>query len=270
MGRPFAAVNIIVLLIAAVGILDQHRQSTAPSPKVNPAKVRSGDQDWRRAEQEVDAEQPYLRLHAEKAISKNLGKYVLHHGNLRKRSIALTFDDGPHPIFTLQLLKILRQEHVPATFFVIGFMAEKYPELVQTIKADGQTIGNHSYSHVTLTKIPYEQTLAEYRANNDVIERICKVPVKYCRPPGGDFNSSVIKAGALLGLTTVLWTDDPGDYANPGDQILYEKEVDKLSNGAIVLLHDGSQDTLDTLRKFIQTARKRGYTFVSLDELQKD
>ena len=266
---------LLLLVLAAIlfGVIteghNQQGKSTALSPKVNPAKVRSGDPDWQRAVKEVDAEQADLDTHVARAVSRKLGQYILRHGNSKKRKISLTFDDGPHPVYTLKLLSILKQEHVPATFFVIGFMADKYPDLVVSIRDAGQTIGNHTYSHVTLTKIPFEQTLAEYRANNDVIERIAKTKMTYCRPPGGDFNSSVVKAGAELGLTTVLWTDDPGDYSNPGDQILYEKEVDKLTNGAIILLHDGSQNTLDTLQKFIQTAKRRGYIFVTLDELKK-
>lgn len=246
-------------------------QAGAASQKygVNPAQVRSGDPDWQRANREVYAAKAALDAQLDSLTARDVTKYVLRHGAATGKRIALTLDDGPHPGYTMRLLEILRQEKTPATFFVVGFMAERYPELVRAIAAAGHEVGNHTYSHVTLTKISREDVLSEYQATNDVVKRLIAKKVRYARPPGGDFNLSVLKCGAELGMTTVLWTDDPGDYANPGDDALYQKEVARLSPGGIVLLHDGSQDTLDTLAKFIRTARSKGFRFVPLQELRK-
>ena len=183
--------------------------------------------------------------------------------------MALTFDDGPHADYTLKLLDILKAKNVKATFFVIGHMADKYPDLVRREVADGHEVGNHTYSHVTLTKIPEEQIDVEYQATDDAIRRIAGKTARYCRPPGGDHNAEVLRRAATLGLTTVLWTDDPGDYLNPADELLLADETRALSPGGIILLHDGSQSTLDTLARFIDAARARGYRFVSLDDLRK-
>lgn len=148
-------------------------------------------------------------------------------------------------------------------------MADKYPGLVRAIRAGGNEIGNHTYSHVNLSRLSSVDVLAEYEACSDVIVRLTGRAPRYCRPPGGDFNRGVLERAAGLGMTTVLWTDDPKDYANPGDQTLYDREVGKLAPGAIVLLHDGSKNTVDTLPRFIQAAKRRGFRFVSLGVLQR-
>jgi peptidoglycan/xylan/chitin deacetylase (PgdA/CDA1 family) len=270
---------VFVIALAAIGIhlfhhpramasLQQVAQPPLDTSRVNAAQVRKDDSDWQHAQREICASQHLIDGRLSSIKASTLRNSVLREGNGDRKEIALTFDDGPHPKFTSELLKILKSENVPATFFVVGFMAEKYPDLLRAIKSGGHEIGNHTYSHVTLTKIPSDQVLTEYRANNDAIFKITGSSVKYCRPPGGDFNDNVLRDSASLGMTTVLWTDDPGDYANPGDDVLYEREVAKLDSGAIVLLHDGSQNTLDTLQKFIRTAKRKGYKFVTLDRIR--
>lgn len=202
-------------------------------------------------------------------VGTGLNRFVLRRGAGDDKRVALTFDDGPHPAYSPKLLDTLKAKGVKATFFVIGHMADKYPDLVRRMAAEGHEVANHTYSHVTLTKIPGEEIDVEYRANDDAIQRITGKPVRYCRPPGGDHNAEVLRRAGSLGLTTVLWTDDPGDYLDPGDGLLFGRETKALSPGGIILLHDGSKDTLDTLAKFIDTTRAKGYRFVSLDELRK-
>ena len=109
----------------------------------------------------------------------------------------------------------------------------------------------------------------DWKANSNVIKHMTGKSPRYCRPPGGDFSKTTVQLAASLGITTVFWTDDPGDYANPGDQILLNRVTKSLKPGAIVLIHDGSQNTLDTLTEFIKIARSKGFTFVSLSGLSK-
>lgn len=234
--------------------------------KLNPARVKRDDPLWQETEREVYAAQAALDI-ASKDLGRERSSHILRRGSGIQRRIALTFDDGPHPSYTPRLLELLRAKKVKATFFVIGFMAEKYPELVRDIALSGHEVGNHSFSHVTLTKISQEDALIEYEAANLAVAKITGRQPRYCRPPGGDFNNAVIDAGALAGLTTVLWTDDPGDYANPGDETLLARLLRKLTPGGIILLHDGSVDTLDVLDDFISAAQEQGYQFVTLDEL---
>lgn len=235
----------------------EKKVNTAHRAALNLAKEEKADPYWKEARAEIE-EQP---------ASANAPLTKLVRGPRNSKSLLLTFDDGPHVVSTLPLLKILADEHVPATFFVIGKMAEKRPDLVRAIVKAGHTVANHTFSHVTLTNFSVDEQRTEYRANNELIEKITGQRMRFCRPPGGDYNGDTLKAAREEGLTTVLWTDDPGDFANPGDGIVLDRTLKKLNNGGIILLHDGSQNTLDTLREFIHEARERGFSFVTPQEM---
>jgi peptidoglycan/xylan/chitin deacetylase (PgdA/CDA1 family) len=193
---------------------------------------------------------------------------TLPYGNPRLKEVALTFDDGPHPRYTPQLLSILRKNKVKATFFVVGEMAAKYPELIRAEQAAGHVIGNHTYHHLNLTKIPVSGVLAEWQACEDVVKQITGETMRFDRPPGGDYNDAVIRAAMQLGLTTVLWTDNPGDYASPGDTVIQRRVFGRARNGGIILLHDGVQQTVDVLPEIIQRLKSRGYRFVTVAEMR--
>ncbi len=225
--------------------------------KLNLAKEETEDPFWQTAKAEIAEKPP--------TVSAPLTKLL--RGPRDSKQLLLTFDDGPHPLSTLPLLKILEDEHVPATFFVIGKMAEKRPDLVRAIARAGHTLANHTFSHVTLPNFSFADQRTEYRANNELIEKITGQRMRFCRPPGGDFNGNTLIAAKAEGLTTVFWTDDPGDFANPGDGIILDRTLKNLNNGGIILLHDGSSNTLDTLREIIHEARARGFTFTTPQEM---
>ena len=262
---------MITILITALAL----RQVTAlppirgAAPKVNAATMRKTDEYWQHAKEEIYRSPEELA--AQDQREKRRGDWLpkLIRGNPRLKDLALTFDDGPHPAFTLRILDILRREKCPATFFVVGHQAELNPDLIRAEVAAGHTIGNHTFSHVTLTKIPDADVRIEYQACNDVINEITGQPPTYCRPPGGDYDKSVIQAATSVGLTTVLWTVDPADYDRPDENVLTRRTLSRLSNGGIILLHDGIEQTIQVLPQIIRIARKRGYRFVSLDELQR-
>lgn len=278
--RPDFPTSLLVLplVIVATGGCG----STSPSPGLprqriyhgirgglNPARLRTTDPDWKQAKREIYAGQRELDRRLRRLTPGRLERTVMRRGNARRPEIALTFDDGPHPQYTPKLLAILKRRGVPASFFIVGFMGQRYPDLVRAIAAGGHEVANHSYSHVTLNRIPVAEATVEWKATNDVIRRLTGRRARYARPPGGDFDPSTLDAAAELGLTTVLWTDDPGDYANPGADVLFARETAALRPGAIVLLHDGSDDTLATLDAFIGEARRRGLSCVTLDRLRR-
>lgn len=242
-----------------------------PAPakrRVNPAKMEQADAYWRRAQQEIYRSPE--ELVAQDAREKRRGQVLpkLTRGNPARKLIALTFDDGPHPSLTPQLLEILKKASIRATFFVVGKMVEKSPDLLRAINDAGHEIGNHTFSHVTLTKIPLADIETEYRANNDIVLKTIGKTMTLCRPPGGDYDDQVIAGALEVGLTTVLWTDDPGDYATPGSEVIQKRTLDKLSNGAIILLHDGISQTLAVLPQIISYAKKQGFEFVTVSELR--
>ncbi len=235
--------------------------------KLNLAKEEKDDPYWQAAREEVykTPEQLLAQDASERRRGQPLAKLV--RGSHRAKTLLLTFDDGPHPTSTPAHQKILRDENVSATFFVIGKMVEKRPDLLRAIAQAGHTVANHTFSHVTLPKLPFDDQRTEYRANNEIVEKVVGQKMRFCRPPGGDYDADTIRAAQAEGLTTVLWTDDPGDFANPGDGIVLDRTLKRLSNGGILLLHDGSPNTLDVLRELIHEARARGYEFTTPQEM---
>jgi len=190
-------------------------------------------------------------------------------GDPTSKTIALTFDDGPHPEWSERLLEVLRENHVKATFFVVGKMVDRYPDLVREEVAEGHQIANHTYHHRNLSNLSDEEVEQEYRMCDESVYRVTGQHMKFCRPPGGQYDHDVIQSTEHIGLTTVLWTDDPGDYAKPGDDVIEKRLLNRIRNGSIVLLHDGIEQTLEILPKLIQTLRKRGFKFVTIDEMRQ-
>jgi peptidoglycan/xylan/chitin deacetylase (PgdA/CDA1 family) len=202
-------------------------------------------------------------------LAKGLRYHKLVRGDRGKKTLALTFDDGPHPQYTPKLLEILKRYNAPATFFVVGEMAEKYPEGIKAEIAAGHNVGNHTYHHVNLTRIPNDMIATEIKACHDVIRSITDTHPHLFRPPGGDYDTQVIETAEALNYTTVLWTDDPGDYASPGTGVIEQRTLRTADNGGIILLHDGEQQTVYILPKLLDALKARGFTFVTIDELMK-
>jgi peptidoglycan/xylan/chitin deacetylase (PgdA/CDA1 family) len=234
-----------------------------------PAKSRA-DRFWARALIETYKSAEELAAQHAHELQRGVRYKVLWRGDPRLPTLALTFDDGPHPDFTPRLLAILGQHHVKATFFVVGKMAERYPHLVRAEHAAGHVVGNHTYHHVNLTKIPLDEVPVEWEACQDVVRSITGEAMHFCRPPGGDYDGDVMRAATDLGLTTVLWTDDPGDYASPGDKVVDSRTLGRVANGGIILLHDGVQETIDVLPDILERLRSRGFQFVTVEEMQAE
>ena len=229
------------------------------------------DRYWEQAEHEIRYRSPaQLKAQHEDELSRGIFFKEIIHGNPAIRSVALTFDDGPHPDFTPKILKILKDNNVKATFFVIGKMVERYPDGIRLMIKDGDTVGNHSFHHVNLTKLTYSQVRLEWQATNDVIWSITNHDTDFCRPPGGDYNQTVIDAATAEGITTVLWTDDPADYAEPGSKHIESRVLWRISNGGIILLHDGIQQTVDVLPDLIRRIKKMGFRFVTIEEMDRE
>ncbi|MHB1462551.1 MAG: polysaccharide deacetylase family protein [Armatimonadota bacterium] len=259
---PFAILAAMLCLTSC-----QHQpEGITPFPKRHADKLTK-EKFWQgaieksyRSPEELNAQQLNEQRHG-------LNLAILARGNPKDMAVALTFDDGPHPAVTPKLLAILKQNHIKATFFVVGFMAEKHPELIKQILAGGHVVANHTYHHVNLTKLPEDYVPYEWSMCNDVLWKITQRPVRFCRPPGGDYDPDVVKAAHQNGLTTVLWTDDPGDYASPGDLTILRRTLHSLRPGGIILLHDGIQQTLDVLPTIIETAKYNGLRFITVEQM---
>jgi peptidoglycan/xylan/chitin deacetylase (PgdA/CDA1 family) len=184
--------------------------------------------------------------------------------------VALTFDDGPDPVYTPQILSVLQSEGAVGTFFVLGKRAERYPELVRQELALGNAIGNHSYSHPDLGRTSQEVIEQELLSTEAVISQIAGHNTKWFRPPKGSVSSLLVSIVAAKGYRMVLWDIDPWDWSKPSPEAIYQRVVTKVKPGAVILLHDGGGDrsqTVSALPMIIELLRSQGYYFVTLDQL---
>lgn len=189
-----------------------------------------------------------------------------------EKCIALTFDDGPHPKYTVQILDILKKYNAKATFFVIGQNAEKYPEIVMREYSDGHEIGNHTYSHPDLKKISAENFLQEIEKTNRVIKDITGTEPRLFRPPGGYLSNAIVNEITEQNSTAVLWSwrQDTRDWECPSVGCIVSTVLGNLCDGDIVLFHDyNSQNspTPDALEEILCKLSKQGYKFVTVTEL---
>ncbi|HEY6103360.1 MAG TPA: polysaccharide deacetylase family protein [bacterium] len=192
---------------------------------------------------------------------------VLSHGDPSKPTLALTFDDGPGPIYTTLLLDTLDQLGLKATFFLVGERVIQYPYFVQAIAQRGHDVGNHSFHHPNLTRLTEADVLTELAQTQEAIARTVGITPRYFRPPGGDYNASIIAAARSLGLTTVLWTDDPGDYAHLDPGLVEQRLMSRTHNGGILLLHQGVSDTVHILPPIAALLRREGYHLTKVSDL---
>lgn len=249
-------------------------QNSSPNAKTITASLKmvraERDRYWLNARREVYRSVLELVAQQDSEADRGIHYAKFFHGDQSRKEVALTFDDGPHPKYTPQLLRILKEEDVPATFFVVGEMAEKHADLIRADVAGGHIIGNHTYHHVSLVKIPPEYIATEIKACGEVIESILGRPPHLFRPPGGEYDQDVAQAAEALGYKIVLWTDDPGDYASPGRDVIEQRTLDRVGNGGIILLHDGIQQTINILPDLIHKLKARGYRFVTIDDMLRE
>lgn len=184
-----------------------------------------------------------------------------------QKKIALTFDDGPHPYYTEQLLKGLKERNVKVTFFVTGKNVETYPEIVKNIHEDGHLIGNHTYNHTQLTRKNGEKFKQEIIQTNEVIKKVTGEDTIFIRPPYGCWNKEFEKE---LNMFPVLWTVDPLDWCSQDASCIVRNVCTKVEENDIILMHDQYKTTVTAVFKIIDTLTEEGYEFVTVDELLFD
>lgn len=182
----------------------------------------------------------------------------------KEKVVALTFDDGPSGNVTPKLLKLLEKYDAKATFFVVGEMAETYPEVLKDILAGGHTLGLHTVNHTHLTKVSVDKAIKAVEDEAVLIEELTGKQVYYLRPPGGFINKSLAQT---IGRPCIMWDVDPLDWKYRDAQKVSDAVLKNVTSGDIVLSHDLYQSTYEAYEIIIPELAKRGYRFVSLDEL---
>lgn len=188
-----------------------------------------------------------------------------------KKNIALTFDDGPHPVHTPEILDILAEYGIKATFFVIGENATWYGDLVKTEYENGHEIGNHTYSHhMNLKKLSYDGICGEIEDAEEAIYENIEYRTKLLRPPGGIYSDTLLRAAADNDYTIICWSVDTRDWAHTPTAEIVKNVMSSVKEGDIILFHDyvsGNSPTPDALRQLIPALLDEGYNFVTVSEL---
>lgn len=181
--------------------------------------------------------------------------------------IAITFDDGPDPNCTEQLLDGLKERGAKASFFVMGKQAEAYPELIRRMQAEGHLIGNHTYSHIQLGKNNRETFKKELIKTNELLRGITGEEPQYVRPPYGSWDKSF---ETELTMIPVLWTIDPMDWCSSDVNGIVRKVTEKAEENAVILMHDEYESTVTAALEIVDILQKQGYEFVTVDEILFD
>lgn len=189
------------------------------------------------------------------------------------KTVTLTFDDGPDPRFTPEILRILRDYGVPATFFVIGQNVTEHPDLIRKVMGDGHAVANHTFTHPHLEEMTREQVISELNATDQAISAALGQPIlsHYFRPPRGNSSSDIQQSVKQLDKQMVLWNVCVENSGTDTSEAVRSRVIRLIRerNGGIILAHDGDLDRSLTVRSlpFILADLKReGYQFVPLEE----
>ncbi|MBT2657144.1 polysaccharide deacetylase family protein [Bacillus sp. ISL-18] len=188
-----------------------------------------------------------------------------------QKAVAITFDDGPNPIYTPEVLDIFAKAGGKATFFMIGEQMEKNPEIVKEVAEQGHEIGNHTFSHPKLSELSPADCLSEIERNEKIIQELTgQLPVVF-RPPYLDYNNDTIsilkdKGYPMIGALNM----EAQDWEQPGVEHILSASKKCVSNGSILIFHDGFGDrsqTIEAVKKLVFELKSEGYQLLTVSEL---
>lgn len=233
----------LFVLLLGVGLfccLGKTKQTSEPEMRITTRTIHAGDS-----------------ITVEKVLSEV-------NGPEETKKIAITFDDGPHPYYTEQLLDGLKERNVVATFFVTGYHAELHPDVIKRMQEEGHLVGNHTYSHIQLTGGNRETFKEELIRTNEIIQGITGAEVEYVRPPYGAWDKSFEEE---LNMIPVLWTVDPQDWCSSNVSNITQRIIKKASENDIILMHDYYDTSVTAALNAVDELLKEGYEFVTVDEI---
>ena len=199
---------------------------------------------------------------------------IIKKGNDDEKVIALTFDDGPDEDFTPQILDILKKHNVKATFFVVGEKVGWHPDILKKEFEDGHEIGNHTFTHINVSKRGYADIDKEITDTQKAIKNVIGEEPRIFRPPYRAISKEMCSIVKDKDMNIVLWSNlDPRDWSNPGVYYIVDTITSKVQNGNIILLHDynnlrnSKSQTIQALDVIIPKLKEMGYKFVTVSEI---
>lgn len=184
-----------------------------------------------------------------------------------KGTIALTFDDGPHPVYTPRLLEGLKERGVHVTFFLIGQNIDGNEDIIRQMKEEGHLIGNHSQNHMQLTKERVKEACEQINLTNEKIRQITGEVPEYVRPPYGSWSEEL---ECMVPMKVVLWNLDTLDWKTQNKDRIVRYIVSHVEDGSVILLHDVYDTSVEAALEVIDTLLAEGYNFVTVDEMLID
>jgi peptidoglycan-N-acetylglucosamine deacetylase len=189
--------------------------------------------------------------------------------------VALTYDDGPNPPYTDQIVEYLHEQKVPATFFVVGMAVQNHPESVQREVQYGDAIGNHSWDHAHLVLETRRHIRHELQMTDDAIIKATGVHTNLFRPPFGARDYAVLQVAHDMGYQVIMWSVPlPRDWERPSPRVIADRVLNHVENGSIIVLHDGNKGrggdrsaTVEATKLLVTDLRARGYKFVTVPQL---
>ena len=201
-------------------------------------------------------------------------------GNHTSPTIALTFDDGPHPTHTPHLLKVLDRYQIPASFFWLGVCVQRYPHVAQAIWQRGHWLGLHGYDHRMFTGLSETALKHSLVQTQEAIAHACQLDLEYVqqyvrdvRPPNGVFTPQTLAYLRQWNYRPVMWSVVPEDWVRPGVDVVLKRVLSQTCNGSLIVLHDGycgGEDVAETADRLIPELLERGYEFVTVDQLWQE
>ncbi len=256
---------ICIMAILTFSIVNAQQENTI---NTNTETVSTKKIEWG-IKRNDNHEQPDVGSENRKILEDNNGICL---GNSESKIIYLTFDEGYEAGYTSQILEILKENEVKATFFLTAHYINTQEELVQQMIDEGHIIGNHTVNHKSMPSLTEEEIKKEVMDLHQSVYEKFGYEMKYIRPPKGEFSEKTLQVTNTLGYQTVLWSfayEDWNEEEQPDEETAKEKILNNLHNGEIMLLHGNSETNTNILDSVIKEAKNMGYEFKSLDEFEK-
>jgi len=262
----YIILSIMVIVVACACMFNNNEKKTLETSSGEVLSNKKIGWGIKRAE---NHEQPDLGSKNLELINENCGIAI---GNEKDKYVYLTFDNGYEAGYTAQILNVLKENNVKATFFITGHYLNTSADLVERMIAEGHIVGNHTVNHPSIPELNNEEIKKEITKLHTSVYEKFGYEMRYLRPPRGEFSERTLNLTKSLGYTTVMWSvayDDWDENKQGREEYAKEKIMSNIHNGAVILLHSNSKDNANILDYVIKEIKKQGYEIKTLDEFKR-